>query len=268
MAKLKGLNAMVGSMKNISMYTIQGSDEIYIRTKGGASKSKIKRSPSFEKVRLNNNEWVGCTKLTRAIRGGLYAMNRFEDYPVSGALNALAKSIQKEDRVSAHGQRIVALSKYKEVVNGFNFSRKQTLESVLRIPIRCQFDRMSMSAGIEIPPINTRTALYNQRDLPFFRIVMGMCPVPDFLCNEEKKNYYPSVDNFLCIGTYREGEWFSTHTTTPAQQFSLSYPEYIEELTDEVSLLVAVGIEFGNTGYNNEPVGVKYAGCAKIIHVG
>lgn len=260
---------MVGSMKNISMYTIQGSDEVYIRTKGGASKSKIKRSPAFEKVRRNNKEWAGCTLLTRAIRRGLYAMKRFEDYPVTGALNALAKIIQKEDKESEHGQRKVSLSKHREVITGFNFSRKQTLDSVLRVPIRWTFDRATMSVEIEIPAINTRTGLYNQRDLPFFRIVVGMSPVPDFLFNAEKKEYYPSEDKLLDICTREEGEWFSTHTTTPPQVISINYlSRHIGWMNDEASLVVAVGVEFGNTGYNNEPVGVKYAGCGKIIHVG
>jgi len=36
-------------------------------------------------------------------------------------------------------------------------------------------------------------------------------------------------------------------------------------LTDEVTVLVSMGIEFGQIGFLDEPVEVKYAGCGKVL---
>jgi hypothetical protein len=38
-------------------------------------------------------------------------------------------------------------------------------------------------------------------------------------------------------------------------------------VTDEVTVLVSMGIEFGTVGFSGEPVEVKYAGSGKVIAV-
>ena len=42
MVKIKGPFKMNGSMAGISFYTMRGSDKVIMRTKGGATKKKIK----------------------------------------------------------------------------------------------------------------------------------------------------------------------------------------------------------------------------------
>ena len=36
-------------------------------------------------------------------------------------------------------------------------------------------------------------------------------------------------------------------------------------ITDEVTVLLSMGIEFGTVGFTGEPVEVKYAGCGKVL---
>ena len=43
--------------------------------------------------------------------------------------------------------------------------------------------------------------------------------------------------------------------------------ELVEVLTDDVSVLLSMAIEFGNIGMTDEPVEVKYAGCGKVLAV-
>jgi len=38
-------------------------------------------------------------------------------------------------------------------------------------------------------------------------------------------------------------------------------------LTDNVTVLLSMAVEFGNVGFTGEPVEVKYAGCGKVIGV-
>ena len=52
---------MTGSISNVSFYTRRGSDKMIARSKGGASKEKIKSAPEFEGFRLQQKEWKGCT---------------------------------------------------------------------------------------------------------------------------------------------------------------------------------------------------------------
>ena len=119
MAQAKNSLDITGSIAKLSMYRLQGHDQIIVRTKGGPNKHKIKTKPEFEKVRRNNEEWKACTNMTGQIRYAYSDLKRIEDYPASGTLNAICKQIQKEDTTSEHGKRNVLVSAHKEMLTGF-----------------------------------------------------------------------------------------------------------------------------------------------------
>ena len=260
---------MTGSMANVSMYTMQGHDEVIIRVKGGPSKYQIKTKPQFEKVRRNNSEWSGCTKMGSQIRWSFQQMNRLEDYPVTGALNAICKQIQKLDTESEHGKRAVLLSKHKETLQGFSFSRKQVLESVLRVPITTTLDRTAGTATIGIPAVNTGLSLYNFRNLPYYRILACFTGVCDMVMDEAGKNYEHAPYNYCDRekGIF-EGEWLPTSGIQPAVEIDLEYPLIENPIPTDVTLLLCIGIEFGKKGYGDITEPVKYAGTGKIARVG
>lgn len=257
---------MTGSMAMVSMYTMQGHDEVIIRTKGGPSKQQIKTKPQFEKVRRNNNEWSACTKMGGQIRRSFYLMHRLEDYLITGTLNAICKQIQKLDEQSEHGQRNILLSKHKEMLTGLSFSKKQVLESVLRVAITYNIDRTNGTACIEIPAINTDIALYNFRNLPFFRIVASLSAVHDIQYNGQEKRYNSSPYNYAdTVNGVYESPWLSTTGTQAASSIKLQYPMIENPIPDDVSLILCLGIEFGKNGYGNSIEPVKYSGTGKIL---
>ena len=262
-----------GSMAMVSMYTLQGHDQIIMRTKGGPNNYQIKTKPQFEQVRRNNAEWKGCTRMGRQIRGAFRVMNSLEDYPVSGALNAICKQIQKMDTESEHGKRALLLSKNKEMLLGFSFSRKQVLESVLRVPIESVIDRATGKAQITITAVNTALYLYNFQKLPYFRIKACLSGVRDMQFHGYE-NRFGALNYYVREKGIFESVWLPTSGTQPAMQILLEYP--IEEenstadgqLTDDITLVLTLGIEFGKMGYGNITEPVKYAGTGKVIRVG
>ncbi|MEI7676466.1 MAG: hypothetical protein WCJ03_06785 [Bacteroidales bacterium] len=268
MAQVKGLNKITGKFANASFYTIQGGDQVYVRSKGGPTKRAIKTKPQFEKLRRNNSEWKACTKMGGSIRYAYFDMKHLEDYPVIGALNAIAKKIQLMDEEGEHGKRSIYLSRHRALLGGFSLSRKQVLESVLRVPIDALIDRESMTARISLPPIDTRMYLYNFRNLPYFRLFFQLGGESDWKYNEENKSYAAVSE------TYWKGEssfctdWMSTSGTTAAINQLLRYNQETPPLEDSVTLLLTMGLEFGKQGPDGKPEGVKYAGCGKILRVG
>ena len=275
MARIKNFMQMTGSMAMVSMYTLQGHDQVIIRTKGGPNKYQIKTKPQFEKVRRNNSEWKGCTKMGSQIRCSFLVMNSLEDYPVTGALNAICKQIQKMDTESEHGKRAVLLSKHKEMLLGFSFSRKQVLESVLRVPIESNIDRLTGIVQITIPAVNTDLYLYNFRKLPYYRIKACLSGVCDMQIDEYGRDFEHAPYNYCDRekGIF-ESEWLPTTGTQPPMQLNLEYPIAAENVDDEgnlrddTSLVLTLGIEFGKIGYGNITEPVKYAGTGKILRVG
>ncbi|MFZ4581600.1 MAG: hypothetical protein ACOYM7_03015 [Paludibacter sp.] len=60
----------------------------------------------------------------------------------------------------------------------------------------------------------------------------------------------------------------------PTMQITLEYPFEEEniasekQISDEITLILTLGIEFGKIGYGNITEPVKYAGTGKILRVG
>jgi hypothetical protein len=237
--------------------------------KGGASRRQIKTKPAFEKVRLNNSEWAGCTRMGSLIRRAFYTMKNVEDYSVNGALNALCKQIQQADTDNLLGRRGVYLSRHKELLTGFTFSTKQVFESVLRVPVSTTLDRVTGVAQVDIPEFNTELSLYNFRSLPYFRIKGILAGAPDMTYPEDKKEYVKLHEGYCSKseGIY-ESEWMNALGVIPAMSFTLKYPLVENPIPDDVTLILSLGIEFGKLAVNGKPDTVKYAGSGKIVRVG
>ena len=91
MARIKQNNQYTGTIGGLSHYTRKGSNEIFVRRKGGATKDQIKRRPEFENTRRNNKEFGGCSKMSKAIRMAFIGMQHVADYNLAPALCSLMK---------------------------------------------------------------------------------------------------------------------------------------------------------------------------------
>jgi hypothetical protein len=129
----------------------KGSDTIFVRTKGGPDKEKIKRDPAFEKLRLNNMEFGGCSAMSKQIRMAFSGLEHVADFNLAPALSSLVKKIQKTDEVHPVGQREIRLSAYRYLLAGFDFGRKTRFNSLLRVPIHFQINRDILSASVHKP---------------------------------------------------------------------------------------------------------------------
>ena len=73
---------------------MKGSDKIILRTKGGASKEKIKKGKEFATTRRLNSEFGGRAVASKYIMRSLFPLKALADYNIAGPLNALIKPIQ------------------------------------------------------------------------------------------------------------------------------------------------------------------------------
>jgi hypothetical protein len=269
MAISKSIMQLEGSLANVSMYKMHGSDKVIVRAKGGPSKKQIETKPQFEKLRQSNSEWAGCSQMASRIRKSFGVMNRLDDYPVTGALNGICKEIQKLDTENESGKRAIRLSQHKNMISGFSFSSKQVLESVLRVPIETNLERVNGEARIEIPEVNADMYLYNFRNLPYYRIIASLSGVCDLFFPKDGSQYESPYHGYCDPEQgISESEWMPTLGIQPAKIIHLHYPLTENPIPDEVTLMLCIGIEFGKVGPGNIPCGVKYAGTGKIVKVG
>jgi len=265
MARVKQLDVITRSSKNISFYTRKGSDEVFVRTKGGASKDSIKRRPELENIRKSNLEFGGCSGMSKEIRRTFATIAHVADYNLAPVLCSLAKNLQKGDTLNPVGERSLCLSKYKAYLNGFDFNKGYRFDSVLRIPLQWDIDRNIQQATVDIPDFACSLGLYLPGNYSLFRILITLGVATDMILNKNKKGYEPAHPK-LNLGNHQTATpWYSTQASVPAQQLllNISNPDIL--LEDSDTLILSIAIEFGTLDAFGNPTALKYGGAGKIL---
>lgn len=268
MARVKQLDRITGSIGKLSFYTRKGSDEIFVRTKGGATKSQIKRRPEFEMVRRNNKEFGGCSKMSREIRATFAQLAHVADYNLAPVLCSIAKNLQKGDEVNPLGERNIRLSQYRQYLCGFEFNRITRFESILRIPLQCRIDRSTCEATLYIPSFACSMALYIPGKFSLFRIAVALGVATDFQLDDRKQGYEPIYYRNHTGYKTEYSPWYSTQATVPEQQIKLNVTNPDIKFRDDDTYILSIAIEFGTLDAFGNPVAIKHAGAGKILGVG
>jgi hypothetical protein len=263
MAQLKGDFSFIGSLGNVSAYKMRGCEHVVLRTKGGASRDKIRSLPSFARTRELNKEWGACAKAGAAVRRAISPVKHMADYNISGPLNALAKTIQKLDTIHPRGSRAIYFTKYKELLAGFSLNNANTLDSIVRRPITYTINRETGSAAISLPELIPGINFNNLFKNPFFRFVVALGNISDVEYKDDIKDFQPvNTQQKQCASVVTD--WHSSFVPFAGQTIDLMINNG-QRPEDCDTLILSAGIEFGNPMSGNEVVQIKYSGSAKII---
>ncbi len=265
MARVKGIIQVTGSLKGVSIYTMRGSDELIMRTKGGPSKNTIKTRESCKPQRDNGKEWGGCTKAASSIRRALGNSTRLADYNLSGALNAICKKIQCTDETGEKGQRAIRLSLNRKYLTDFNFNKKNLFNQVIRINPSWEIDRQQVKATVNIPDFDPKQDLKQPNKLPLMRWVVTLGVATDVCLDEQSKTYYPMNEQLLGYLKEIHTDWNPAMRPLPAQTLEVKIEDISQYLTDNDTLILSIGVEFGTIGLDGKGEAVKYSGCGKIV---
>ena len=264
MAILNGSIKFVGAIEGLSAYKMRGSDNIILRRKGGASKKKIKNSPNFKNTRLNNAEFGACSNIGKSFRYTMRYVSHMADFNISGPINAIMKMIQKLDSHHEWGKRAIYISQNKAMLEGFNLNKSKIFDSVLRCGIEHQIEREKAKATVYLPEIWTHLHLYNPENYALYRIIICMGLLSDYEFNESMNKYYPLNEKDNEKISYVQSEWQATTGLSPNNVLELEI-QNIKTLTENDTLVLSIGIEFGYPLTNKLIQPIKYSGSAKIL---
>ena len=264
MARSEGNFGFTGSLGNLTAYKRQGSDKVILRTKGGASKNIIRRSPKFAKLRLCQTEFGACSTLGARMRRSFWGIKHLADSYISGHINAFLKSILNQDTENKKGQRAILISRYRYLFDGFNLNRQNPFNTVMRHPVSCTLSRDTGTANITIPQLLPGMGFYNPSKYPMYRFIVVLGVIPDMAF--AKKQYEP-VSASRLIPEYHFTEWSDSTQSAPIRNIELQLKEFTG-LADSNSLLLSMGIEFGYPVSNAVTKAVKYTGSACILAAG
>jgi len=262
MAKLNASFVFTGPIDNLSAYTMRGVDGVILRKKGGASKSKIKRSPKFKNTRKLNAEFSGLATAGKWIRSVLHSQKPVADYNISGPLNALLKPVQRLDTKGLFGRRNVLLSKSPSILDGFSLNRKTPLDSIIRSPLLYSVSRDKLSARVVIPALVPGINFNTNEKSPMYSLVASLGIVPDLFYG--KMNYTPASRKYKQFDEVSEmSAWYPVLQGSPALTLDLQQTHTPPD--QSFSLVLSIGIRFGTMRDAATVQQVKYAGAAKIL---
>jgi hypothetical protein len=164
----------------------------------------------------------------------------------------MGKKIIKLDTVNAVGQRTLRFSQCKQEMEGYDLNRSYPITSILRVSTLADLNRETLSATVSLPRINTSTNLQNIRRLPNFRLSVSLVTISDMMYNPDGiLHKYQPVNkdlNVVCKSTL--SDWHSTNDVMSGNVLSVQIKDdTLFPLTDNVTVLLSMGIEFGNVGF-------------------
>lgn len=267
MARVNGIFNITATLQNVSFYTIKGSDKVYMRTKGGPTKRRVKKGPEFEKLRKHQVEWKGCIRFSQMLCSRLHSIYKMRDFNVAPQINGMAKGLMKLDKQHEIGARTILLSQSKETLEGLNFNRRFPFNQVFRTAFSMDIDKERGSMKVDMSRIVTKNDLYNVQKLPYFRLVFNVMCCTDVEINDKESTPYSlTMDNdFWHNGELITG-WLLCNTVVAEQTFEVTInPNMPAELMYKATFIGSIGIEFGTSGNNGEIEPVEHACCSKIV---
>ena len=267
MAKKKEIVEYEEYVNGFTFYGVLGNDIITFKTKGYWRDLKTK-TPMSEIMCKHQIEFGGCACFGSLCRTALGGLHRMADINVTSFLIGIGKKIMNHDTVSELGKRSLILSANKSLLESLYFNHEIPFNTVLLVKPVVETDRENLKAEIFIPEIITEIDLINNHRYPFFRVLASIGCVSDVIYNPIIDEYEPVVDHLQNAFDKFTGDWYSSFSIVPEQTITLQIPEFsIEELTDNVTFVLSIAIQFGRYDWYKDPIEKKHAGYGKILKV-
>jgi len=266
MAIVKGTLKLKGRLENVTYYTRRGSDQIIARTISGPTKEKLATDPNYAVFRKHQNEWKGCTKFGSLTRHAFGKLHRLADYNLTPVLNKTGKELMKLEPADDLGHRQIRLSQYKQVMENFNFNRENPFNTILRVGIAGDIDREKLKGTVTVPLINAKNDLVNIQRLPYFRLIIVIGTVADMHFDEALNEYVPAIVDLH--GTYNvlNSKWYPYTSIVAGQTMTVQMTDEQQALlSDDITVLLSMAVEFGTVDILGNPEAVEYAGCGKVL---
>ncbi|HEX6426482.1 MAG TPA: hypothetical protein VF008_02305 [Niastella sp.] len=268
MGKFSPPFSYTGTVSNISVYKVRGSDTPIVRTKGGPTKRQIETKPAFATTRKNNMEFGGRAKITGQLLYALRPLKYLSDYNIAGPLNSLFIPIQELDTEHEKGQRNIILSKNPGLLQGFNLNRRTPFDTFVANQLAYTLSKETLTASITFPALIPDVNFFVPEYYPWYKFIIIVGTVEDMFYNP--KGYQSHNGKEMYSAVLDESDWLTVHAGAPAvtKQYTQLQNAYggVSKLAKlkSYSMLLAVGIAFG-TMQKGKIEMVKYVGGAKIL---
>jgi hypothetical protein len=262
MASLNYPLDITGSLGGLSFYRRKDCDKIIVRSRGGASRKKIREDPGMEGTRRVNAEFGGRSTACRYILAGFGPLRGLADYNLAPALNKLLRPIQLMDKETVPGQRAVCISKAPWLLEGFPFSRRRLMDAIIATPIAFTVNPGNAYVTVTLPALLPGINFIPPVNTTYFRFIVCNAILPDLVYSTAgykpaREQQYPSLQ---C----QFSDWNTVNESR--EQLAMEIPISLVAGEGERLLMTALGIQFGKQEANSIAA-IDYMGTGKILAV-
>ena len=234
MARQLGHVKYGGTIGEIRHFKIKGMKGNFAGLKGGATGDQIKNDPGFVRTRENMNEFGGCANAGRSVRIGLNVlMKQMSDAQLTGRLTAIMKKINLEDMTEARGYRAILVSTQSKYLLGLNFNRNFSFDSSFLAPFELTANADRNSSTLTVPAFNPAKSVIAPSGATHFRLINAVSVISDFAFNATTGIYEPIQPELNEVSNVAYSAYLDI-------KLDIAAPE----MTDDVTVLNSVGIEF------------------------
>ncbi|MDE3124700.1 MAG: hypothetical protein KGK14_04230 [Bacteroidota bacterium] len=264
MATMHNDFSFTGSIGNITAYRLQGSNKVYLRTKGGATKQKIKTHPHFAHTRALNREFAGRVWAAKQLLQCIAPLKGIVNYNLMAAFNRLCYQIQLGDKAHPVGERAILFSMFQQYLPGFQCNKRFVFDQVIQSPLPYSLDRNTLTAKVHVGSLLPNIHLVLPWLYSYYRFTLVLSIIRDWTSTSDQHNHtqMPTPIHINSIST----EWYAAAAPFPGATWQLQIDRDMPLQTQE-SLLLSIGIEAGNPLSNQLIMPVKYMGAGKIMAV-
>jgi hypothetical protein len=215
MAQQLGMINIRGSVGDITY--VRTEDGYHVRRKSSLDKARVLTDKKFAGSRRASSEFATAANAGKLLRVSILGtLKKAGDSKVHSRMLKLMFDILKTDTVGNLGERIPERGRL-EMLEGFEFNRKQELVHTLPVQYKPGIDRAAGKALIEFPAFEPREDLLVPEGAAYFKLLSAVA-VLDF--NTKKSSVTAAESEFFSVnadevGSFSMSQDFSPATTSP-----------------------------------------------------
>ena len=242
MSKQVGLIKLDGNIGGIAFY--QSFGEYLARTANGPSKERIANDPSFVRTRENNAEFGGSATAAKSLRLALASVvQTMADSRFTSRLTALFKEINVRG-TGARGQRTIALSANRSLVNNLEFNLNTPFGAVFNAPFTFSNNAGRTQGTITIAAFLPSSFIHAPSGATHFRLVTAIGAVSDFTYNATTGLYDPLEPTLNLLNGIAYGAVTALNVTAPVNFSLVANLPGTPAMTPGINVVQCIGIEF------------------------
>jgi hypothetical protein len=245
MARQTGPIKYKGTLGEVRHFKIKGLKGDFAGLKGGPSGEQVKSAPEFARTRENMNEFGGCAAAAKSIRVGLsQLMKQMSDPQITGRLTAIMKKINLEDQSEARGYRAILVSTQSQYLNGLNFNRNISFDSVFYAPFTLANTPSRDSVALSVEAFNPLNFINTPAGATHFRLINAISVISDYAFNSASKVYEPLNPDLNELSDVAYSDYLDLASPIASTTIVTATLPGSPNLTADVSVLSCIGIEF------------------------